>query len=66
MRVPKTRSAVATSILAMALALLPVSDVWSYSVCADSYAGGCLASTICHHYDDYGNWTGSVYIEYQC
>jgi hypothetical protein len=46
--------------------LLPVSEAWSYSVCFDSYSGGCLASTSCNHYDDYGNWTGSVHIEYQC
>jgi hypothetical protein len=66
MRVPKARFTIIASVLAIVLSLLPVSEAWSYSVCFDSYSGGCLASTSCNHYDDYGNWTGSVHIEYQC
>ena len=66
MRVSKTRSTIIASALAMVLSLLPVSEAWCYSVCVDSYSGGCLISSSCNHYDDYGNWTGSVHIEYQC
>lgn len=46
--------------------MLPAADLWAYSVCIDSYSGGCVTSIRCDHYDADGVWIGRVTIEYQC
>lgn len=64
--VPKARSTIVASVLALALVILPITDAWSYTICVDSYAGSCLLSSSCTHYDSYDNVIGRVFIEYQC
>jgi len=49
-----------------ALAALVASPALAARVCVDSYGGGCLASTTCWHYDQHGDWIGTVRIDYEC
>lgn len=37
-----------------------------FMVCAEQEEGGCVETSICHHFDDSGRWIGSVTIHYQC
>ena len=48
------------------LAALTASPALAARVCIDSYGGACLASTTCWHFDQHGNWIGTVRIDYGC
>ena len=48
------------------LRTLVASPALAARVCVDSYGGGCLASTTCWHYDQHGDWIGTVRIDYEC
>lgn len=61
---PKPILATATAFLLLAIAA-PASA--RFMVCAQQHTpGGCLQTSICHHFDNNGNWTGSVHISYEC
>lgn len=52
--------------VAFAFALLVSAPVRAWYFCIEQYSGGALCKVDCRYYDDEGNPTGRIFIDYNC